>query len=138
MLSLIFNPLRPKNQLYPLIIFLRGLLTLKNGPVIKNNPFIGFLGKKYMEIHVSYMILACIYTQNCLAPLQLSPLLLVTNQSTILGIWHNSKNYQTTTKMLYLSILKSGHFLFCQKIGFDPLLRGSGFKPDSNIKYKLI
>ena len=61
-----------------------GLEQIKYWFVFRKKPFIGFLGKKYIEIHISYMILACIYAKNALTWLQDNLSLLVTHQEPIL------------------------------------------------------
>ena len=70
-----------------------GLERIKYWSVFKKKPFIGFLGKKYLEIHISCMILACIYTKNALTWLQDNLSLLVTHQGPILCGWKITENY---------------------------------------------
>ena len=48
----------PKTRYINIYIFLIWLKRIKYGSVFKKKSFIGFLGKKYIEIHISYMILA--------------------------------------------------------------------------------
>ena len=88
----------PKTRYINISIFSMGLERIKYWSVFRKKPFIGFLGKKYIEIHISYMILACIYAKNALTWLQDNLSLLVTHQEPILCGQKITENYQTPLK----------------------------------------